>query len=221
MTDAPATPAPKSPAIRHRLLIRFRKEGDVRLISHRDLIRAMERLFRRASLPLGMSEGFRPKPRMAFPSALAVGIAGLDEVLELELAEPLPPEEVLDRLQRGAPPGMTFVSAVLLPPGAKKPQACRATFEAALPPGRAPAVAAAITEFLAKTEYACRREDKDRSIDLRPLVEGLAIEGETLRMILKVSQEGGARPREVLEAIGLADLESTGVVLVRTRVELA
>ncbi len=59
----------------------------MRLIGHRDLARAIERTFRRAGLRLGMSQGFHPKPRMSFPSALAVGIAGVDEVMEVEWAE--------------------------------------------------------------------------------------------------------------------------------------
>ena len=53
--------------VRQRVRIRFRKQGDLRLIGHRDLVRCLERLFRRAGLPLGMSEGFHPKPRMSFP----------------------------------------------------------------------------------------------------------------------------------------------------------
>ena len=73
--------------VRHRVRIRFCKQGDLRWIGHRDLMRCMERLFRRAALPLGMSQGFHPKPRMSFPAALAVGIAAMDEVMELELAE--------------------------------------------------------------------------------------------------------------------------------------
>ena len=36
--------------IRQRVRIRFRKEEDLRWISHRDLIRVFERLFRRADL---------------------------------------------------------------------------------------------------------------------------------------------------------------------------
>jgi hypothetical protein len=55
----------------------------------------MERLFRRAGLRLGMSEGFHPKPRLSFPSALAVGIEGLDEVMELELAQTYSADELL------------------------------------------------------------------------------------------------------------------------------
>ena len=42
-------------------------------------------IFRRAGVAMGFSRGFHPKPRMTFPSALAVGIEGLDEVMEVEL----------------------------------------------------------------------------------------------------------------------------------------
>ena len=40
-----------------RVRIRFRKEGDLRLISHRDLLRLFERLFRRGKLRF--PNGFR------------------------------------------------------------------------------------------------------------------------------------------------------------------
>ena len=73
--------------VRLRVRIRFSKQGDLRLIGHRDLMRCLERLFRRAGLALSFSEGFHPKPRMTFPLALAVGIEGVDEVMEVELAE--------------------------------------------------------------------------------------------------------------------------------------
>ena len=100
---------PDSPPIasdRQRLRLRFSKQGDLRWISHRDLARAMERMVRRAGLVLRMSEGFHPKPKMAFPSALAVGIAGRAEVMELELACPADPDEVATRLNSQAPPGL-------------------------------------------------------------------------------------------------------------------
>ncbi len=73
--------------IRQRVRIRFTKLDDLRWISHRDLIRLWERLLRRCGVALSMTEGFHPKPRLNFPSALAVGIAGADELLELDLAE--------------------------------------------------------------------------------------------------------------------------------------
>ncbi|HEX3724775.1 MAG TPA: TIGR03936 family radical SAM-associated protein, partial [Pirellulales bacterium] len=62
--------------VRQRVRIRFRKQGDLRLLGHRDLLRAWERLLRRTGLELRMSAGFHPRPKINFPSALAVGIAG-------------------------------------------------------------------------------------------------------------------------------------------------
>ena len=62
---------------RQRVRMRFRKEGDLRLISHRDLLTAIERLFRRIGLKLSMSGGFHPRPRISFPLSLALGIRGL------------------------------------------------------------------------------------------------------------------------------------------------
>ena len=103
--------------VRPRVRIRFSKQSTLRLIGHRDLMRSLERLFRRAGLSLGMSEGYRPKPRMNFPLALAVGIEGRREVMELEVNEAPPADELLARLRAQAPPGLRIESLEVLPPG--------------------------------------------------------------------------------------------------------
>jgi hypothetical protein len=41
-----------------------------------------------------------------------------------------------------------------------------------------------------------------------------------LRIRLIVDREGSARPREVLEALGVGDLENEGFFLTRTKVEV-
>lgn len=183
-------------------------------------MRTLERLFRRAGLPLGMSEGFHPKPRMTFPLALSVGIAGLDEVMDLELAEPWSAAEVLTALRAQQTPGLTFTSVALVPAGGKRPQAARVTYETPLPAERQPDVARRIPEFLSASTYVVRRQN-DKPVDLRPYVETLEVDGPVLRMRLKVTPQGAARPREALAALGLDDLERQGLMIVRTKVELA
>jgi len=74
---------------RFRFRLRFCKRDDLRWISHHDLVRTVERWLRRAGLPLRRSEGFHPKPKLSFSSALALGIAALEEVMEFELTEPV------------------------------------------------------------------------------------------------------------------------------------
>ncbi|MFO0864567.1 MAG: TIGR03936 family radical SAM-associated protein [Gemmataceae bacterium] len=102
-----ATP---SDANRRRYRLRFRKAEDLRLVSHHDLMHCVERLLRRAELPIAYSQGFHPQPKFAFALSLALGVMGSHEVLELELTENLPAEDVLARMQRHAPPGLTFLS---------------------------------------------------------------------------------------------------------------
>ena len=206
--------------IRHRVRIRFRKEGDLRLLSHRDLARAMERLFRRAEMPLGMSEGFHPKPRMSFPLALAVGIASIDEVMELELTEELSGEQVCEKLQPHLPAGLSLNRVEVMPLGQKKAVVCRVTFEIELPADRHGQAAQSIAELLAAASHKVAREEGKGTVDLRPYIEGLSIDGDKLTMCLRVTPLGTARPREVLAALGLADLEQQGFCLTRTVVHL-
>ena len=96
--------------VRNRLRIRFTKQDDLRWLSHHDLVRAWERLLRRAGVPLGMTEGFHPKPRMNFPSALAVGIAGSNEMVEIELSAPWTAEQLRESLVPHLPPGLSIES---------------------------------------------------------------------------------------------------------------
>src|SRR5438876_12454275 len=114
--------------LRQRMRIRFTKQGDLRWLSHRDLMRTWERLFRRAEVPLGMTEGFHPKPRMNFPSALAVGIAGDDELLEVELSEAWSAERLSQAIAAHAPPGLEIREVEMMPEGSKKAQAMRVVF---------------------------------------------------------------------------------------------
>src|SRR5258708_33461449 len=91
--------------------LRFAKRGGLHLVSHHDLMRCLERLLRRAEIPVALTQGFNPRPKVVFTLALALGIEGRREVVELELAEPLEPAELLSRLQAQAPPGLEFLEA--------------------------------------------------------------------------------------------------------------
>jgi radical SAM-linked protein len=206
--------------VRLRVRIRFCKQDDLRLIGHRDLMRCFERLFRRASVPLGMSQGFHPKPRMTFPLPLAVGIDGADEVMELEMAESLSAEDLLLRLKSQAPRGLAPKSVEILAPGAKKAHARSAAYQAPVQPPLDCGLSERIERLLAQSTLMITRMHGRSPIDLRPLLEELFFRQGVLNMRLKIKQEGCAGPRDVLAALGLEDLESHGVHLTRTAVEL-
>ncbi|MBC8872654.1 MAG: DUF2344 domain-containing protein [Planctomycetes bacterium] len=207
--------------IRQRVRIRFRKEGDLRLISHRDLVRTFERLFRRVGLRLGMSEGFHPKARMSIPSALALGIEGLDEIMEFELAEHIDADDLLGRLSSQTPPGLVISRVRLLEPGEGKAQICRATYTIPVPQSRRECLAERISDLTEQSSYLIRRDGRKEPIDLRAGLDHLDFCDGVLCFRLHVDRQSSVRPKEVLDALGLADLEDNGHYLTRTEVELA
>lgn len=210
------------PQVRQRVRLRFSKQEDLRLIGHRDLARLMERLFRRAGLRLGMSEGFHPKPRISFPSALAVGIEGRDEWMEIELAEPCASDELQSRLSAHTVPGLAFQVVEVLPWGTprRKPRVGSVTYEISIPAERRAETTERIAALCDRRSYPIQRPNRDEPIDLCEFLDALSLDHGVLSMRLRVTRQAGPAPRDVLAALGLADLERQGVCLARTAVEL-
>lgn len=205
---------------RHRLRIRFRKSGDLRLISHRDLARAWERLFRRAQLSLSMSEGFHPHPRINFPSALAVGIESEAEVVEVQLNEAADAETVRQRLVEHSPPGLVIMEVRAIAPEHPKPVVEQMAYEIPIPPERRESLQAALVQLQGSSHFPVAREGREEPIDVRAAILDCRLLDDRLQFRLSASREAQARPREVLTALGVEDLELQGFWLTRTQLVL-
>ena len=92
-----------------RVRLRFTKQGKVRFTGHRDVARILERSLRRAGLPLAMTEGFSPRPKVHFGLALSTGYESLGEYLDVDLR----PDDAADVQLPALPAQLT----ALLPPG--------------------------------------------------------------------------------------------------------
>ncbi len=65
----------------------FIKIGIIKYISHLDLMRTFTRAFRRASLPLKISQGFNPHPKFSITRALKLGVESENEEAQVELVK--------------------------------------------------------------------------------------------------------------------------------------
>ncbi len=192
----------------------------MRFVGHRDVMRCFERWFRRAVLPLSFSEGFHPKPRMMFPAPLAVGIEGLDEVMELELSASQSAEAIHSRLLQHSPPGFRVRSVEALPPGTPKARPRAFRYRVHVPPERRAGLAEDVRRLLASTSALVERPGGRAAVDVRPLLDDLKFEDGVLSMCLAVPPSGGAAPRDLLGALGRADLLQEGARVQRTTVEV-
>ena len=78
----------------------------MRYISHLDLMRLFMRAMRRADLPLKMSEGFSPHPKLSLKRALKLGLESEHEEAAIALRLPVSPEEFKSKLQPQLPEGI-------------------------------------------------------------------------------------------------------------------
>ncbi len=168
-----------------------------------------------------MSEGFHPKPKLSFPSALALGIEGLDEVMELELVESEDPRALSQRLQALAPCGLAISQVEVVGPGAGKARVKAMYYQFPVPNERRPQVAAALEQLQAVPSLLVQRVDRAQPIDLKADLVSVALGDGAVCFCLRATDQASARPRDLLQALGLADLEQQGHYLTRTSVQLA
>ncbi len=191
---------PDTPPVQ-RLRLRYSKKDDARFIGHLDVARFWERAFRRVDLPIAYSHGFNPQARLQFASALPVGIAGENELVDLWLLARIDPPLWLDRLCSTLPPGFVLHEIIEVP---LKSPAMQGSLSYAIYEVRFGAdlsfdeLAGRVQNLLAEPEIIRPHHKKqDRTYDLRPLIETLIVENQNeeivLKMKLSATEQGNAR----------------------------
>jgi radical SAM-linked protein len=222
--DAETTPdndKASAPILRIRYRIRFSKTDLLRWISHRDLARLWERLLRRAQLELSMTEGFHPKPRVGFPSALALGVESLDEVVEIDLAEELSAQALFERLEADQQPGLNIKSVARLPEGMSKAQLDTSDYTISVVPGlTAEQIEAAIKKLLEQETVSVERKKKTLTVNVSEQITQLELDSNVVKLRLAASQAASLRPGDVLDLLGFGDWVELGTLIRRVSVEL-
>jgi radical SAM family uncharacterized protein/radical SAM-linked protein len=72
-----------------KLRVWFGKQGDMALLGNLDLLRLLDRVVRRAGLPVAYTGGFHPNPRIMIASALPLGATSNGEIVDFELTTPV------------------------------------------------------------------------------------------------------------------------------------
>jgi radical SAM-linked protein len=94
----------------YRIEFIFTKKGAMRFISHLDLMRLFMRAMRRADLPLKITEGFNPHPKLSIKRALKLGLESENEEAVIVLKEFLKAEDFKEKLQKQLPEGIEIKS---------------------------------------------------------------------------------------------------------------
>jgi radical SAM-linked protein len=213
-----------------RYRLRYTKLGRAVFISHLDVMRLLQRIFRRAKVELIYSLGFHPKPNMTFGPALGLGIAALGEMFDVRVDGSPDAAELAARLNEVSPEGIHFSAARRLDTGAPSLSklVAAADFVFSAPGWDDAALTRLAGEFLARAEAPV---DRSGSVfDARRFVVGFdVLAGDAAARLcaaldwqprplltarIRTSAEGSVKPVELATLLGLADAEIARLALV-------
>lgn len=216
-----------------RYRISFAKEGPAKFISHLDMLRTFERAVRRAELPVSLSQGFNPHPRLIFGFPLPVGTAGMNEYLDMELKASMTTEKIVNSLNKAMPPGIRVNASRCLKDDQSPSlmaQTERSLYEIRFDGDQLPSMETmqkCLEEIMKSTEVIVMRNKKDggqSAIDIRPGLINLSLREENCGILMEAELMTGSalnvRAGEVVSAIrdwcGI-DIGSGDVKITRTR----
>jgi radical SAM family uncharacterized protein/radical SAM-linked protein len=201
--------------VKKKIRLKFRKVGEMRFLSHLELVHLFYRASKRADLPLCFSEGFHPMPRIVFATALPVGMESLTEIVDMECEGVMTPLEAMERLNQTLPPGIEITEAEEVPlffhlSSLPHPSVYWIPLDHLLSKEEA---IPKIKKALDKKEFSVHqeRDGKMRCVDIRPLIEKMEIKEKKERsgeepqwgveLVLRRGIGRAAKPIEIVGAV--------------------
>lgn len=190
-----------------RVRIRFACGPDA---ARSDLARSWREAFEAAGVEVSRGQGRRGQ-RIVFAAGLPQNVSSEGELLDVVLARPVRPDELVVRVCAQLPPGIDLREAWEVGFGLPSlPSAVRwADYDVDVPATEG--IEESIAAFLTRETVSWRdtRGEKVREYDLRPLVQELRVECARdgvshLAMRLRCDATGVGRPDQVTLALGLA-----------------
>lgn len=212
----------------YRLRVCYSKSGRLRWLSHLEVLRAFERLVRRAGLQVSMTQGFSPHMKIAFGPALPVGTAGMREYADVWLTRYTEPSEVLKCLQASSPSDLKPSSATYVSAGLPSLSAALTIgmyrMEVEGPGIDATAVHEGLKRLMALGTLTVEQKGKTKVYDLALCVpKDARVESQESRVAIEIpirmGQHGSLRP-EILLRNALANHRPETLSVHTTRLDL-
>lgn len=176
--------------------MRYEKTENAKYVSHLDFVRMFGRAMRRAHFPIAYSEGFNPHPLLTFALPLSVGYTSSCEILEIVLTEPIPCEEIKERLNTVLPGGVKITEVFEGKSNMKKLDLARySVYPEKTPSG--------IKEFLMLDEIIIEKKTKSgiKECDIRPDIKDIKITPGKIDMLLSAGSRANLKPEVVVKAM--------------------
>lgn len=221
----------RNQAVGFKYRVEFSKIGPITFISHLDLQKVMQRIFKRASLETLHSEGYNIRPLLSFGPALTLGISSLTEYFDVRVPNEWTDfEKILSILQEHSEPGIIFQGITVINGKSPSIQDSAKAFTYFVPVKKKEELSEFVKSLKSQDQIIIqsysKKEEKLLDKDIRPLLldvqcGSLELEEKVMEIIDEVSpcrlpglfiktqvnQGAGIRPSELVELLTARGLE--------------
>ena len=208
------------------VVIKFKVRGNLRFLSHAEMLKVFQRACVRAGIKPVYSQGFNPRPKLLLPLPRSVGIETDDDLLCLRLepsASSFDSEQFKAKLSSQLPEGCELLM-VSVAKAKTSFRANAATYVLAI--GREhinEKLKNKIERLLANESLNLERRRSPNSlnsknVDVRPFLKSIELNGINIVVECKISPAGSIRVDEILELLEL-DYVMLAAPIRRTRAQ--
>lgn len=208
--------------------VKFTKGSEVKYISHLDLMRTFMRAVKRANVPIAYSGGFNPHPEMSFGAPLSLGVISLAEYVDIELAQDMPIEELIQRLNQFMPVGIRVLGAIKLPDKFKSAMSlithAKYSIIARIENADDKAMREKVQGFINQESILAKKKQPKKNfqikeIDIRPMILEMNMEecsekGCVFSCLLQSGSKANLKPEMLMQAFA----EFAGINITRTTI---
>jgi radical SAM-linked protein len=185
--------------------MKFEKKGTMKFIGHLDLLRNLQRIFKRSEFPIAFSEGFNPHQIMSIGAPLSVGITSSAEYIDVKTTEDIIINKQIDIINKHMPEGLKIIDMTVLPEKAKSAMALIDAAKYKITSQNIEFTDEMINELMLQDTIIIKKKNKKnvwKEIDIKPGIFNITkLNNNTLILLIATGSKMNVKPSVVLECL--------------------
>ena len=183
-----------------RTRLKFARKNNARFVSHLEQIEFFRRAMRRTALSVSYTQGFSPQPKISFGPAISVGYESHSEYIEVEFYKSVELAELKIKVSKELPEGYMLESLKNIPVFFPSVDALANLAEYRI---ETSIKEEEIQKFLQSPEILITKEKdgKITTIDAKPLIRELKIDGNSVIMQLRFGPKKNIKPEKIMQKL--------------------
>lgn len=191
----------------YKVRVSFYKKGYAKFVSHLDLMRMFQRIFKIAGVDITFSQGFNPHPKMSIAYPLPVGVTSDEEYLDIQLNAMPDYERLVEQINSAMPKDIQIIRA--WEPIEQMNLLCLSKYTVKITlQEKLERFEQLLNEFKNKVDIVVDKKTKKgiANVDIKPWIKAVDIlENDginiTLNMILSTGEKANLKATNVLDAL--------------------